>query len=444
MTAAMPKHIFLSDWKNPTIKLVEGKGFYFYDIDGNEFIDASSGGYNVSLGYGREDLAEVIKQQAIKLSYLTRFTSVSPILEETSELLADAVKMDRFFLTSGGSEAVEMGTRIAKTYWLHRGKPNKNKILTRWMSFHGGTFLAMSYGGNVGKRSDMGSSVLDEGHIAPPFCYRCWFNKEPATCNLECADALETEIQCRGQENIAGFLCETIGGTTTSGMVPRQDYYKRIREICDKYEILLILDEILVGYGRTGKMLAADHFGIKGDIVTLAKCISGGYFPVGAVATTEAVAEPFKQYGRYYAGFTWAGNPMACAVIIKTAEIMKEEKLVENCAAMGDLLFSKVEKLKDTHPILGDVRGKGLLVGMEFVKSQETRESFEPKDRVIGVVLQKAMGNGVIVSACSPPDKGVRGDVILLAPYYGITREEVDLLVERLDKTLTEVEDIYL
>lgn len=436
----LAKHIFLSDWRNPKIQLDSGKGLYFYDKDGNEFIDAASGAVNVSLGYGREDMAETLKDQAIKFCYLTRYTGISGNLKEASILLHEVTGFDRFFMTSGGSEAVEMAARIAKAHWLHKGKPLKNKIMSRWMSYHGGTFLTMSYGGNLARKNDMGGSIIDEGHIPPPTCYRCWYSKDPETCNVECAQALETELQCRGAGNYAAFLMEPIGGTSTACMTPPAKYFKKIREICDKYELLLIFDEIMCGYGRTGKWLAADHFGVKPDIVTLAKSISGGYFPVGCVGTTEEVAEPFKEYGSYNAGFTFAGNPLACAVVIKNTQIMKEEKLVENSATMGEYIKAECERMAEKHRIIGDVRGKGLMIGMEFVKDKDTKEAFELEERCLATVLANCYKVGVIPEPVALLDRGVKGEGIMITPYFGITKEEAIKMLERIDMAITAAE----
>lgn len=355
----------------------------------------------------------------MKFTYLTRYTGIPKILEEASEVMHEATGMDRFFMVSGGSEAVESASRIAKAYWLHKGKPLKNKIMSRWMSYHGGTFLTMAYGGNLARKNDMGGSVMDEGHIAPPTCYRCWFGKEPETCNVECAQALETELQCRGAGNYAAFLMEPIGGTSTASMTPPIKYFKKIREICDKFELLLIYDEVMCGYGRTGKWLAAEHFGVKPDIVCLAKAISGGYYPVGVACTTEEVAEPFKKYGSYNAGFTYAGNPTACAVVIKNTQIMRDEKLVENSAAMGDFIKAECERMADKHRIIGDVRGKGLMIGLEFVKDKETKEAFEREDNCLATVLKNCYKLAMIPEPVALLDKGIKGEGLMLTPYFG-------------------------
>lgn len=434
-------HIFLSDWNNPNVQLVKGKGMYEWDVNGNEYIDSCSGAVNVALGYGREDVAEVIKQQAIKLSYLTRFTSVPPILDECSNVLHDFTGMDRFFMTSGGSEANEMSIRIAKGYWAHQGRATKNKTMSRWLSYHGNTYVTACCGGNLARKNDLSAYAQDEGHISAPTCYHCPYCKTPETCNYECANELEDALINKGANNYACFLLEPIGGTTTAAMTPPSGYFKRIREICDKYELLLIADEVLAGYGRSGKPNSIDWFDVKPDIISMAKCMSGGYFPVGAAAVNERVAEVYKKVGHYYAGFTWAGNPMACAVTIKVTDIINKEHLLENVNKQGDYIMAELCKMRDRHPIIGDVRGHGLLIGLEFVKDHATHTCLPNEQMALAKVMRAGYANGMILEAASGKmNKGLEGEAIILAPYYSLTRDEADIILDKLDKIFTMAE----
>ena len=434
-------HVFLSDWNNPNIALVKGKGMYQWDVNGNEYLDSCSGAVNVSLGYGREDISEVIRKQAVELSYLTRFTSVPPILDECSNVLADFTGMDRFFMTSGGSEANEMAFRIAKAYWVGQGKPTKNKIMSRWLSYHGNTFATACAGGNLARKNDLAAYAVDEAHINAPTCYHCPYHKTETTCNFECANELEDALINRGANNYAAFLLEPIGGTTTAAMTPPVGYFKRIKEICDKYDLLLIADEVLAGYGRAGKPLSMDWFDVQPDIVSLAKCISGGYFPVGAVGVNKKVSEVFQKVGHYYAGFTWAGNPIACATVIENTRIMREENLLANVNTQGDYMKEQLIKMRDHHPLIGDVRGKGLLLGVELVKDHATHTCLPNEQMALAKVMKAGYANGVILEAASGKmNKGIEGEAILLAPYFSITRAEVDLLLERLDAIFTMAE----
>ena len=434
-------HVFLSDWNNPNIALVKGKGMYQWDVNGNEYIDSCSGAVNVALGYGREDMAEVIRKQAVELSYLTRFTSVPPILDECSQVLSDFTGMDRFFMTSGGSEANEMAFRIAKAYWVGKGKPTKNKIMSRWLSYHGNTYLTACAGGNLARKNDLSAYAIDEGHINAPTCYHCPYHKTCETCNFECANELEDALINKGPNNYAAFLMEPIGGTTTAAITPPVGYFKRIREICDKYDLLLISDEVLAGYGRAGKPLAIEWGEVQPDIVGMAKCMSGGYFPAGAVGVSKKISDAFKEIGHYYAGFTWAGNPIACAVTIETTKIIQREHMLENVNKQGDYIQEQLKAMRDRHPLIGDVRGRGLLIGVEFVKDHATHTCLPNEEMALAKVMQAGYKNGVILEAASGKmNKGLEGEAIILAPYFGITREESDILLDRLDKIFTDAE----
>lgn len=434
-------HIFLSDWNNPNLALVKGRGFYQWDTNGDMYIDSCSGAVNASLGYGRPDMAEVLKKQALELGYLTRFTSVPPLLDECSDALSKYTGMDRFFLTSGGSEAVEMAVRIARAYWVHKGLPTKNKIMSRWLSYHGNTFATACFGGNLARKDDLSAYAFDEGHINAPTCYHCPYAKTEDTCDFECANELEDALINKGPNNYAAFLMEPIGGTTTAAMTPPAGYCKRIREICDKYDILLIADEVLAGFGRAGKPLSIDWFGVQADICAIAKCMSGGYFPVGAAATSAKVSEVFKKAGHYYAGFTWAGNPMACVITMETLRIMEEENMMENINTQGEYLMEELIKMRDRHPLMGDVRGRGLLIGIELVKDHATHTCLPNEEMALAKVMQAGLNNRVILEAASGKMKrGVEGEAILLAPYFGITRDEGTELLEKLDLIFSEAE----
>lgn len=436
----MNTNVLLNDWKNEYPRIVEGKGIYLYDEDGKEYIDGSSGSISNSLGHGREDMAQTIYEQTKKLAYVTRLTSITPIYEKVAHKLAEKTGMDRFFLCSGGSEAVEVATKIALSYQKHRGKPMKNKIIGRWQSYHGCTGHTLSIGGNTARRSDFGAQLVEDGHIAPPLCYHCWYDKKPDTCKCECAKALETEILMRGAENIAGFVFETIGGSTTGAAVPPADYYRQIRKICDKYDILMIADEVMSGAGRTGEMLALDHYGVKPDIVAMAKSIGGGYFPIGAAGCSEKVAKPIKEHGHFMGGYTWGSNPVSCAVILKVMEIMENENLFENVTARGKQLKQGLENLKEKHPIIGDIRGIGLMVCIELVKNRETRESYAPAENVTEKFVLNARKHGLLLNKGAKYNKGASGDGALIGPCFEVTEDEINKIIDRIDIALTDTE----
>jgi len=285
------------------------------------------------------------------------------------------------------------------------------------------------------------SSLRDDIHTIPPYCYRCWLGKECGSCDLECANSLEEEILKHGPENIAAFIFEVVSGTAMNASVAPDGYYKRIREICDKYDVLMIVDEVMTGSGRTGSMLAIDQYGIKPDIVTLAKSVGGGYFPVGIACCTEEVIEPIKEHGLFSPVHTWASNPIASAVALKTLEIFEEENLFENVRVQGAYMKEQLEAMKERHPSIGNISGKGLMLGVEFVKDKATKEPFDPKLKVADRLALAAMDMGLFVMNTAGFAEGGAGDGIMFGPCFEITREEVDKMLNIFEKAISKIED---
>lgn len=429
---------FESDFDYPLI--VSGKGIYIYDEDGKEYIDGCAGSVSTSLGYGRKDMAEVLKEQAEAISFVHRHHVSSKIVNEATDVMKEMYpSMDKFFLVSGGSEATEVATKIARLHFTKKGKPNKNKILSRWMSYHGYTLDALSYGGNPGRRKDFAGVLREDGHIMPPYCYRCWAGQEEGSCHFECAEALEEMILAVGAENVAGFICETVVGTTMGCVTPPKEYYKRIREICDKYDVLFILDEVMCGSGRCGTMMAIEQYGVEPDIVALAKSMGGGYFPIGCAACKAEVAKPIEESGGFPVGHTWAGSPLSSAAVKKTLEIIRDEHLLENVNKQGAHLRKRLEELQEKYEFIGDVRGLGLMQAIEIVKDRNTKECYPRSEKIAEKIFAACMKNGLIIMTSVNMDKGKQGDAIMLGTSFEVTEEEIDKLVSILEKSLLEV-----
>lgn len=420
--------------------IVKGEGIYLYDEDGKRYIDGCAGSVSTSLNYGREDMAEALKQQALDISFVHRHHVSSKIVNEATDVMKEMYPtMDKFFLVSGGSEATEIATKIARLHYYHLGKPGKNKILSRWMSYHGYTLDALAYGGNPGRRKEFLGVLREDGHIMPPYCYRCWAGKEKGSCNYECAADLETMILAQGPENVAGFICETVVGTTLGCVTPPADYYRRIREICDKYDILMILDEVMCGSGRTGTMMAIDQYGVEPDIVALAKSMGGGYFPIGCAACKEFVAKPIEDAGGFPVGHTWAGSPMSSMAVKKTLEIIRDEKLLDNVNKQGAYLRKRLEELQDKYDFIGEVRGMGLMQAIEIVKDKKTKECYPRSEKIAEKIFAKCMDNGLIIMTSVNMDHGKQGDAIMMGTSFEVKKEEIDELIELLEKSLVEV-----
>jgi adenosylmethionine-8-amino-7-oxononanoate aminotransferase len=422
--------------------IVKGEGIYLYDDQGKRYIDSASGPILCSLGHGVEEMAEVLGDQARKVAFAYRMDFTTPVLEEAAAKVCQATggAMDRVFMVSGGSEATEIAVKLARKYHIDNDQPSKYKIISRWLSYHGMTMGALSWSGMTARRADYDPMLHDSSHIAPAYCYRCWFNQEPETCDLECAQALENEIMCQGPATVAAFIAEPVSGMSLCGAAPREDYFTRIKEICDKYEVLLILDEVMTGFGRTGKWFAYEHFETVPDIIALGKSMGGGYFPVGAAAVTARVADTIaKKSGMFGAGFTWAGNPLAAAVVCKAIDLLKEHQLVEHCAEMGEYLAEKLEALR-SHPTVGDIRGKGLMRGIEFVRDQETKQPLDPQLLFWRQLAHEALDRGLFIESSGACDRGQAGDMMMFGPPFIVTKEQIDEMIALFDEVLSAVE----
>lgn len=433
-------YILYSDTSFDYPLIEKGEGIYLYDVDGKRYIDGCAGSISTSLNYGRDDISSALGEQAKQISFVHRHHVSSKIVNEAADILKESFPtMDKFFLVSGGSEATEVATKIARLYFYHSGKPEKNKIIGRWMSYHGYTTDALAYGGNPGRRKEFLGVLRDDGHIMPPYCYRCWAGKKEGECNFECARQLENMILQEGPDNVAGFICETVGGTTMGCVTPPKEYYKIIRDICDKYNVLMILDEVMCGSGRCGTMMAIDQYGVEPDIVALAKSLGGGYFPIGCAAMKEFVAKPIEESGGLSVGHTWAGSPMSSMAVKKTLEIIRDEKLLDNVKVMGKYLRKRLEGLKDKHSFIGEVRGMGLMQAIEIVKNNDTKECYPRSERVAEKIFKKCMDNGLIVMTSVNMDRGVQGDAIMLGTSFEVKKKEIDELIDILEKSMVEV-----
>jgi adenosylmethionine-8-amino-7-oxononanoate aminotransferase len=422
--------------------IVKSEGIYLYDDTGKRYVDASSGPILCSLGYGNEEIAEVLKEQTLKAAYVFRMDFTTPELEACCERVCEKTNgaMDRVFMVSGGSEATESAIKLARKYQIESGNPSKFKVISRWLSYHGMTMGSLALSGFPFRRADYVPLLPNTYHIAPAYCYRCWFNQTPESCNLECAQALENEIMMQGPETVAAFIAEPFSGMSLCAAAPRRDYFKKIREICDKFGVLLIMDEVMTGFGRTGKYFAYEHYETPPDLMALGKGIAGGYFPLGAVAITAKVVDAIASgSGIFASGHTWAGNPLGAAVANKTMDLMDEGNLVQRCAEMGDYLAQKLESLR-SHPIVGDIRGEGLMRGVEFVKNKETKEPLDPSFMFWILLHQEAQKKGLVLETSGGCDRGQAGDMMMLGPAFIVSKEEIDDIIGLLDEVLSDVE----
>lgn len=421
------------------ITLTGGEGIYVWDESGKRYIDGSGGPICVGIGYGVREVLEAVQRQMMRIPFAhsSHFTAES-VLECAEKLVSMAPKgLTRVFFTSGGSEATEAAAKMARQYHLERGEPSRYKIVARWQSYHGNTLGALSMSGNIARRRRYEPMLIDFPHIPPAYCYRCWFGKTRGECGLECAWALEWAIKASGPEHVAAFIAEPVVGATLGTVPAPEGYFKVIREICDKYGVLFIADEVMTGFGRTGRNFGIEHWGVKPDIIATAKGISSGYMPLGAVIASEEVYSAFRE--PFAHGHTFGSHPVACAAGAAVIEYIKKHGLVERSAELGRHLLSRLMGLME-HPTVGDVRGLGLFAGVEFVRDKESKEPLPPEARFSGRVMERCLKNGLIIYPGSGGVDGVRGDHIQVAPPLIVTEDQIGEIVELLDRSLWEAE----
>lgn len=416
--------------------IARGQGALVWDVDGREYVDSMSGIYTSHLGHCNQEILDAIYEQGKVLEFYPIFQYYSnPKVSELGAKLAEILPGDLgvCFFCSGGSEAVESAIKIARQYHFERGQGHRWKIIALQGGFHGVTFGALSATGVTGYRYQYGPLVPGFYHVPAPFCYRCPYELTYPGCDLLCAKMLEKEILFQGPETVAAFIAEPVINPLGE-VVPPREYYQRVREICDRYGVLMILDEVITGFGRTGTLFGCEYFGVVPDIITLAKGMASGYQPIGAAVTTPAIAETFAKEGSpgLMHGYTFGGHPLACAAALKTIEIIQRDGMVERVERLGKYLFERLQKLYE-HRIVGDVRGKGLLVGIDLVKDKDTKEKF-PLSQKTGIrIRERAFYEyGVI---CRD-----QRDVLVIAPPFVSTEEQLDRVVDGLDRAIGDVE----
>ncbi|WP_099353021.1 aspartate aminotransferase family protein [Fredinandcohnia onubensis] len=420
-----------------------GDGIYLYDTNGKRYIDGSSGAITASIGHGVKEIIEEIENQAHKISFVYRSQFTSEPAEKLAQKLSELAKGGEYwsFFVNSGSEATETAMKIAIQHWQEKGIKGKNKILSRWMSYHGITIGALSMSGHTGRRARFVQLLADYPTIQPPYCFRCPFNATYPDCNHMCATELEQAINRIGAEHIAAFIAEPIIGAAGGAIVPPPGYYQVIKKICEKHNILFIADEVMTGMGRTGKMFALEHWDTHADIIALGKGMSAGYTPIAATLVSEKVMDPIQKGSKLImSGHTYSANPQSTAVALAVVNYIETHNLVEKSAKNGKYLITKLQELQKMHPIIGDVRGKGLMCGIEFVSDMITKFPFNKEIDLTSLVVSQGQNNGLLLYPAAAGIEGVGGDAILVAPPLTITTEQIDELIELLDQTLKDVE----
>ncbi len=420
-----------------------GKGIYLYDSQGKRYLDGCSGALVANLGHGNNYILKAIRDQAQKVAFAYRAQFTNQPSEELAGKLAYLAPGDlswAFFVNSG-SEATETAMKIAIQYWQERGCPSKNRVISRWMSYHGITMGALSMSGHIARRRPFVQLLQDYPVAPPPYCYRCPLGLQYHQCNLLCAGELERSIQLIGPENIAGFIFEPVIGASGGAIVPPDGYYEKIVEICRRYEVLLIADEVMTGFGRTGKMFAVQHWGIEPDIMAVGKGLSGGYTPIAATLVSDRIIRTIiKGTGLIMSGHTFSANPLSSAVALSVVNYIESNQLVEKVQKNSGRLEKKLRELSLKHPVVGNIRGLGLMWGIELVRDRATGEPFADQKGVTAMVINQAMENGLMIYNASGGYVGPAGATIMVGPPLTISAREIDTLVNLLDLTLSQVE----
>ncbi|TNF22184.1 MAG: aspartate aminotransferase family protein [Rhodobacteraceae bacterium] len=436
-------HVFPRHSKAVLPHATGGEGCYLIDSEGKRYLDGSGGAAVSCLGHGDAGVIAAIKDQLDKVAFAhTGFFTSQPAEELADLLVAHAPEgIERVYLVSGGSEATEAAIKLARQYWVEKGEPARAKLIARKQSYHGNTIGALSAGGNEWRRAQFGPLLLDVSHIDPCYEYRLRHEGESLEdYGLRAADALEDEIQRLGPENVMGFMAEPVVGATAGALTPAPGYFKRIREICDRHGILLILDEVMCGMGRTGTLFACEQDGVRPDILCIAKGLGAGYQPLGAMLCSGEIYDAIADgSGFFQHGHTYMGHPTAAACGVAVVSAILDRGLLPKVVDQGDKLAQRLTDRFGQHSHVGDIRGRGLFRGIELVEDRDTKAPFDPARGVAAKIKKAAFAEGLICYPMSGTIDGRQGDHILLAPPFIIEDAQLDELTDKLGRAIAAV-----
>ena len=421
--------------RTPPKRMDKAEGCYVTDADGKQYLDGVSGLWCVNVGYGRKELADAAHEQLVELSYFPLVMSHTPAIKLAAKLLELLKFEGKVHFSNSGSEANETAFKMARQYHSQTGGARRYKIISRYRAYHGNTMGALSATAQAERRAKYEPLVPGLLHVHPPYCYRCPFGKTYGSCNIECVSNIENTVIHEGAETVAAIIAEPVisGGGV---IVPPDEYLPMLRDICDRHGILLIFDEVVSGFGRLGQMFGHEHWGVKPDIITLAKGITSGYLPLSATVTQQHIFEAFLDETDATSHFrhinTYGGNPASTALSLKNIEIIETEELAQQAAKMGAYLKAELSNLED-HPYVGDIRGKGLLIGIELVADKHTKEPLLGEK--IGAVVSRCLELGTIIGRNSSTVPGL-SNVLIIAPPLILTKADADLIVSSLKQAL--------
>lgn len=429
-------HVFPRHCRTQPPTAVGGEGCYLIDSDGKRYLDGSGGAAVSCLGHGDAAVTAAIKAQLDRLAFAhTGFFTSEPAEALADLLIAHAPPgLERVYFVSGGSEATEAAIKLARQYFIEKGEPQRSRLIARRQSYHGNTLGALAAGGNAWRRAQFAPLLIDVSHIAPCYAYREQRADESLEAyGLRAADALEAEILRLGPETVMAFMAEPVVGATMGAVPPAPGYFRRIREICDRHGVLLILDEVMCGMGRTGSLFACEQDGVTADILCIAKGLGAGYQPIGAMLVSGAIYDAVAEgSGFFQHGHTYIGHPVATAAGLAVVRAILERGLVERVRTQGATLSAALHDRFGQHPHVGDIRGRGLFMGLELVEDRETKAPLDPARGTAAKIKKAAFEAGLICYPMAGTIDGKRGDHILLAPPFIIEDAQIGELADKL------------
>lgn len=436
-----PGHVFPRKLNKHLPIANKAKGMHIVDAGGKRYLDVSGGAIVINVGHGREEIAQAVYDQIIKCDYVHPTMFGNSVVEELAAALAlhAPTGIDRFYFLSGGSEATETAIKLARQIHLECGRPHRTQLIARWKSYHGLTLGALSAMGRTAFRVPFAPLLNKVEHIAPPYCFRCSFGLNYPGCHCRCAHALEEMIQNLGPETVSAFLAETVSGATLAAASPPAEYFSIIREICNRYDVLLILDEVMCGLGRTGQWFASEHFNVVPDIVTLGKGLGGGAVALSAVGVQARHFDAICHgTGSFTHGGTFTHHGPAASAGLAVVRILEREKLVDHVARYGKILGQKLVDRLSEHPNVGDIRGIGFLWGVELVQDKESLKPFPRGEKITERLWETIFQKGVVVYS-STGLAGIDGDALLIGPPFVIEENEMDIVVDVVAQALSSV-----
>lgn len=429
-------HIFPRHTKSNLPTVATGRGVYLYDTSGKQYLDGSGGAAVSCLGHGDIDVTNAIKAQLDNVAFAHTSFLTSQSAEDLADKLVELapVGIDRAYFVSGGSEAVEAALKLARQYYWEQGQMERKYFIARKQSYHGNTLAALATGGNEWRRAPFAPLMIQTSHISPCYAYRgCGEDESEVDYGYRVANELEEQIVKLGAQNVIGFVAEPVVGATAGAVPPVEGYFKRVREICDQYDILLILDEVMCGMGRTGTMFACEQDDIVPDIITIAKGLGAGYQPIGAALCTAKIYQTIEEgSGFFQHGHTYVGHPTACAASLAVVNKLQDHDLVARSMMMGEKLQAALEISFGQHPYIGDIRGRGLFRALEIVSDRDSKKPFCATLGTHKKIKKAAFEAGLICYPMGGTIDGVNGDHVLLAPPFILEDSHIDEIVDKL------------